>query len=319
VNLLSKPGNGIQFFINRPDEWSNWNIDPEYDDHEIQPEGDVRIEVLDEGPVVGAFRITKPAAYGGRTVQEIRLYRDTKRIDFITDVDVKYRESLVKTSFPFNAEADAVTTEIAYGTYDRPANPETSFEKAKIESWAQKWLDLSGDRFGVTLMSLDQYGFDVKGDRIRLTLVKGGVDPDANTDVYTHRLHYALTSHAGDWRQSRAWRQGYQYHYPVSTHLESEHEGDLPATRSFGSVKPDNIVWEVLKSEEDGSGLIVRVYEITGTDTKEAVLTLPFAISIAEEIDLLELNVMRKLKTDGNSIAFSIGHNEIKAIRVAFK
>lgn len=81
------------------------------------PRGEVKIEVLDRGPVVAAFRVTKPAPEGGTLIQETRLYRDGKRIDFVTDLDVKNRESLVKAVFSFQVRPKFVTTETGYLTY----------------------------------------------------------------------------------------------------------------------------------------------------------------------------------------------------------
>lgn len=315
-NLLSGPANRIQFFKNRPREWSNWNIDPEYEKHELKPPaGGVNIEVIDAGPVVAAFRISSPGAEGGRIVREIRLYRDEKRIDFVTDLDVKYTESLIKAAFPFNAAADFVFTEIPYGVYQRPTVPANAFEKAKWEVWTQKWLDLSGEAFGVTLMTRAKYGFDVKGDRIRLTLVKGGIMPDARTDVFTHRVEYALTSHKGGFRESHAWRKGFEYNFPVAGLLEEEHAGALPPKHSFASTAPDSVCWEAFKPGEEGEGFVIRVYEVEGRDTN-ATLTLPFQVSKAEEIDFLELERIRDLDAEENRITFSLGHNEIKTLRV---
>jgi alpha-mannosidase len=314
-DLLCGPANHVQFFKNQPKEWSNWNINPEYENHELTPEGKACIEVLDHGPVLTAFRITKSAAEGGKTFQEIRLYNDQKRIDFISEVEVTYKESLVKVSFPFAVGADFVTTEVAYGTYKRPTRPKTDFEKARWEVWTQKYLDLSGAKGGVTLVNSAKYGFDVRGDRIRLTLVKGGIEPDPNTDVYTHRIDYALLSHHGSFQEAHAWRAGYAYNFPILGRLEEEHTGTLPPEKSFGSVYSENVCWEVLKPEEEGNGFIVRVYEVEGTDTDAVTLRLPCPVEKAEEIDFLELKEHKELHARDHEITFSLGHNEIKTIR----
>ncbi len=315
-NLLKGPANHIHFYRNHPKEWSNWNIDPGYEKHEIPTPGKARIEILNDGPVVAAFRITRPAPSGGKTVQEIRLYRDEKRIDFINDIEVKYNESLVKAAFHFDVGADFVTAEIGYGTCKRPTRPANSFEKARWEVWTQKWLDLSGPCGGVTLVNRDRYGFDVRGDRIRLTLVKGGIEPDPNTDAFTHRIEYALTSHEGGMEESHAWRKGYEYNFPITPCFEEDPELSVPAAMSFGSVSADHVCWEAFKPEEEGDGFVIRLYEVEGRDVDSMTLTLPFNIARAEEIDFLELEVQKELKCSDNRVYFPIGHNEIKAIRV---
>ena len=314
--LLAGASNKVHFFENRPAEWDNWNLDPEYDKHELRAEGEVRIDVLDSGPVTAALRVMSPAPHGGWTVQEIRLHAGQKRIDFTTDVDVRYRQSLVKAAFAFDIGAKSVKTEIGYGTYDRPTRPSTSFEKAKWEAWTQKWLDLSGPAAGVTLVNKTRYGFDVKGDRIRLTLVKGGNMPDPDTDLFTHRVEYALFSHGGDFGEAHAWRRGYEYNFPITALLEDEHGGSLPPERSLARISADNVCWEVLKEEEEGTGMVIRVYEVEGRDSGSVALTLPVEVDRAEEIDFLEFESLGPLKHEGRTLFFSIGHDEIKAIRV---
>ncbi|MBU0755058.1 MAG: hypothetical protein KJ645_07940, partial [Planctomycetes bacterium] len=314
--LLSGPANRIRFYKNHPREWSNWNLDPEYEKHELVPEGPVSIEIMDAGPVVGAYRITRPAVDGGRIVEEIRLYRDHKRIDFILDLDVRYRESLIKAEFPLKHDARIVKTEIAYGTHDRPVIPQNDFERAQWEVWTQKWFDLSGEERGITFLNSAKYAFDVKGDRVRLTLVKGGIMPDNNTDLCTHRIDYALLSHARGFEEAHAWRWGYEYNFPVQALLEEEHHGPLPAAGSFGAVSAENVCWEVIKPEEDGPGMLLRVFEVEGKDVDRVELKLPCKVNAAEEVDFLEREVIRKLEIRENRITFALGHHEIKAVRV---
>jgi|GEM_PF-765845 len=334
-NLLAGEANDVRFFKNHPDEWSNWNLDPDYAKHELRPAGDdavstaeptgitvgstsaASIEVIDRGPVMAAFRVTKGAAREGRIVQEIRLFRDDRRIDFVTTVDVRFVESLVKAFFPFDVGgADHVTTDIAYGTYERPTRPRTPFEKAKWEVWTQKWLDMSGPAGGVTVLTRSRYGFDVRDEQIGLTLVKGGIMPDPTTDIGTHRIEYALFPHSGDFRAAHAWRRGYEYNLPVAASMEENHPGDLPSESSFISLSDEGVCFEAFKEAEEGRGLVIRVYEVEGLDRERVELTLPIDVASAEEVDFLELQVVRSVAHEHNRIVFPIGHHEIKAIRV---
>ena len=184
------------------------------------------------------------------------------------DLDVFYRESIVKAELPFAVGADEVVAETPFYAQPHPVNPRTSFEKAKIELRAQKWLDMSGEDYGVTALLTATSGFDVKDGRLRLTLVKGGANPNPNTDVGSHRIEYALEPHPGDWKTADAWKRGYEYHYPIVPRLEPQHEGTFPARKSFGGTAvgtaSDHVCWEALKPSEDGDDLVVRVYEAEG-------------------------------------------------------
>lgn len=315
-DLLDGEANHVRFFRNRPEQWSNWNLDPRYEEHELVPEGEAVVEIAEAGPVAASFRITKPAPDGGKLVQTIRLCSNEPRIEFFVDLDVRFNESLVKAVFPFRMDADFVTTEIGYGTCRRPTKPSSDFEKAKWEVWTQKWLDLSGPRGGATLVNESTYGFDVKGDTIRLTLVKGGVMPDLETDLGRHSIRYALYSHEGGFSDCHAWKRGYEFNFPVAAVLEEDHDGDLAPGGTLGSVSDPGVCWEVIKEAEEGEALVLRLYEVEGIDRSGVALTLPFRVKRAEEIDFLELEAAGPVESEGNRIFLDMGHDEIKAVRV---
>jgi len=315
-NLLGGDANHVRFFTNHPEQWSNWNIDPDFEKHELIPEGDAQVEIVERGPVAASFRVTRPAVGGGRLIQTIRLPAHERRIEFETDIDVRYNESLIKVVFPFDMDADFATTETAYGTYRRPTKPTSDFEKAKWEAWTQKWLDLSGPRDGVTLVNESTYGFDLKGGTIRLTLVKGGIMPDPETDVGRHRIRYALISHEGGFHDSHAWKRGYEFNFPLVGVLEEDHAGDYESEGSFGFLSGDGVCWEVIKEAEEGDALVLRFYEVEGIDRKDVAVTLPFRVKRAEEIDFLEIDVSAPVRSEGNRILLDVGRNEIKAVRV---
>ena len=138
--------------------------------------------------------------------------------------------------------------------------------------------------------------------------------PDPRTDVFTHRIEYALTSH-GD---SFAWKKGYEYNFPIVGILEDEHSGEWPSEQSFAGVSHDNVCFEAFKPAEE-EGFVLRVYEVEGKDSRDVSLDLPFDVEKAEEIDMLELETVGAVKAEGRRLTFSIGHNEIKSIRVLKK
>ena len=315
--LLSGPANALRFFRNRPAQWSNWNLDPEYDAHELRPEGEVRIETADPGPVAAALRIHRPAPEGGRAVQEIRLCREERALRFFTEVDVRFRESLVKVSFPLTAAADHVNTEIGYGTYPRPLRPESPFERAKWELFAHRWIHVPGEGYGVVLSTRTTYGFDLKEGHPRLTLVKGGVEPDPDTDLGVHRFEYLLAVHEGGFEEAHAWRAGLCFNHPPAALLEHDPELDVPDALSFLSLSPGNLCLEAFKpAEDEGGGYVVRLWEVEGKAVERASLVLPFEVEAAEEIDFLERAARGEVNVSGTVLTFPVAAHEVKAIRI---
>ncbi|MBD3411057.1 MAG: hypothetical protein GF419_12740, partial [Ignavibacteriales bacterium] len=320
--LLKAPAAGVRYFHNYPKEFSNWNVDPDYDSKEIVPLPDERrrVTILDDGPVFAAIAVVSPAPNGGELRREYRFYRESPRVEVSMDLDVFYRESIVKAELPFAVGADEVVAETPFYAQPHPVNPRTSFEKAKIELRAQKWLDMSGKDYGVTALLTATSGFDVKDGRLRLTLVKGGANPNPNTDVGSHRVEYAMEPHPGDWKTADAWKRGYEYHYPIVPRLEPQHEGTFPARKSFGGTAggtaSDHVCWEALKPSEDGDDLVVRVYEAEGRAAERVELRLPFVVAKAAETDLLEIETIGDVAADGDSIVFEIEPYEILTIKI---
>ena len=79
-------------------------------------------------------------------------------------------------------------------------------------------------------------------------------------------FQYALYPHAGTWKDAMTVRHGYEYNYPLTAVVATAHSGALPASHSFASVTPENVVLTAVKKAEDAKGLIFRVYEWAGKD-----------------------------------------------------
>ena len=78
-------------------------------------------------------------------------------------------------------------------------------------------------------------------------------------------------------------------------------------------VSKDNVVVTAFK--KSGNDLVIRLYEAEGKSTENAELRLDWRVDICFETDLIERNKSR-IKTDGNSICFSMESFEIKTFRL---
>ena len=75
--------------------------------------------------------------------QYIYIYNNVPRIDFKTRVDWKEKHILMKAAFPVDVHSDKAAFEIQYGNVERPTHWNTSWDYARFESVAHKWLDVS--------------------------------------------------------------------------------------------------------------------------------------------------------------------------------
>ena len=85
------------------------------------------------------------------------------------------------------------------GNVERPTHRNTSWDWARFETCAHKWVDLSEGDYGVSLLNESKYGHDIADNVIRLTLLRSPVHPDPDADRGRHRFTYSLLPHAGRW------------------------------------------------------------------------------------------------------------------------
>ncbi|MFY9852427.1 MAG: glycoside hydrolase family 38 C-terminal domain-containing protein [Terracidiphilus sp.] len=308
-------GNQFQFFKDTPKDYDAWNIDPGTLD-----QAPALIEKADS---VGYFR-------GPDYIQTIRItrhYQNSKFVQTISlkgdivdiDNDIDWHEShvLLKAAFPLAATGPFATYEIPYGTIERPTTRNNSWEKAQFEVEAIRWADLGDGKHGLSVLNQTKYGYDAVGNTLRLTLLRSPKWPDPDADMGHHHFHYALYPHAGTWKDALTVRHGYEYNYPLTAVVTTAHAGSLPASHSFASVAPENVVLTAVKKAEDAKGLIFRVYEWAGKETT-AEFQVPQGATGATVTNLMETPEGAPLAVVGDVVKAPIHPYEILTIRVDY-
>lgn len=70
----------------------------------------------------------------------------------------------------------------------RPTHANTSWDFAKFEVCAHKWLDVSEDDYGVSILNDCKYGCSVKNGVIGLSMLKSAIDPNPEADKEHHEF-----------------------------------------------------------------------------------------------------------------------------------
>jgi alpha-mannosidase len=204
---------------------------------------------------------------------------------------------LLKVGFNVNIRATHVTCETQYGSIERPVDRNTSWEQARFEISAHRWIDMSEGDYGVSLLNDGRYGHDVGNGHLGLTLLRSPTFPDPQADQGAHDVTYSLYPHLGDWRSGGTVAAAYALNRPLVTAATAQDfagdDGDhvvtgiqLP-TASMFTVDVDNVVVEAIKRSQDGHGIVVRLYEAFGNRVRARVdSALPVADVV--ECDLLE-------------------------------
>ncbi|OAN73371.1 hypothetical protein A8B78_18800 [Jannaschia sp. EhC01] len=274
-------GNRLELFEDRPVSWDAWDIDIFFEDRGELVGGLTRIEIVEDGPLRATVQIER-AFRKSRIVQRISLGRASARIDFDTWVDWHETHLLLKAAFPVNIRASRATFDIQWGQIDRPTHRNTSWDAAQFEVPAQKWADLSEGDYGVALLNDCKYGYDVRGNVLRLSLIKSATMPDRVADQGEHRFTYALLPHLGDTRLDvRA--EAYALNYPPRVFKSAGASRGGPL---FSCDSP-RVVIETIKPAEDGAGVIARLFEAHNTRGPVRI-ALNDRVTKLERVGLLE-------------------------------
>ena len=169
--------------------------------------------------------------------QDMIVYADKRRIDFKTEVDWKEEQILLKTAFPIDVRTTKANYEIQFGNVERNTHWNTSWDYAKFEVVGHKWADLSEGDYGVSLLNDSKYGYDIKDQTMRLTLIKSGVYPDPEADQGHHSFTYSLYPHGGSWFEAGTTKEAYELNYPVQNVKVEGRNGTEPTEKSFIEIK----------------------------------------------------------------------------------
>lgn len=273
-------GNVLQFFEDRPNMCDAWNINLFYQEKMWEAEDLVTMELTENGPLCAVIHMEWK--YSKSYIwQDLCVYANERRIDFKTRVDMHETHQLMKVAFPVDIRTTYATYDIQYGNVRRPNNWNTSWDIAKFEMVLHKWVDLSDSGYGVSLMNDSKYGCDVKGNLLRLTLIKTATNPDYLQDQGMHQFTYSLYPHAGDVAHSHTEQAAYYLNNPVRTCAGTIQTG------SFLSFSAENIMLDAVKCSEDRKYLVVRFHEFAGAQTRFTI-TPGFDYAAWTEGSLLE-------------------------------
>jgi alpha-mannosidase len=304
--------NQLQLFQDGPEREAAWNVHNTLDRRTYDWDGQAIITPRQMGPVCATLRIEKHFRKNV-LIQNIILYDRLPRIDFPTWVQWEERQVLLKASFPLEIRHPDAAFEIQYGIVKRPTHRNTSWEQEKFEVCGHHWADLSETGYGVSLLNDCKYGYDVHGNILRLTLLRGTEFPDPEADRGTHEFTYSLLPHIGDAATADTARRAWELNVPAICVSGATPARGYPVEQSFFAVNGPAIL-DTIKPAEDGQGWILRLYEPYGSRGQVGVRT-PVQLGQVINCDHLERNG-EKLAADGTSFGFVIRPFEVKTFRI---
>lgn len=270
--------NQLQIFRDMPVQFDAWDIDADFEDQPFELGAPVDCRIVEQGPLRSALRF-EWAYENSRIVQIVSLGADARQVEFDTYIDWHEHNTLLKTAFPLALNFATVEAEIQFGHVSRASHRNTSWDRARFECSMQRWVSMQEPGFGAALLNDSKYGYDAKGNMLRLTLLRSPTYPWEQADQGQHRFRYALMLHGGDL---------------VAVHEAAEEfnnplrivSGHFVAALPF-AVEGEGVAVEAVKRAEGDDALIVRLWE-TGARQRTIALRLHSAIATIETVDLLE-------------------------------
>ncbi len=303
----------LQVFEDTPYNFQNWDIDDYYGEKMWEINDLKGLEILENGPVRGLLRIIK--SFGNSDIiQDIIVYAHTRRIDLKTFIDWKQKDVFVKFALPTDIYATKATYEIQYGNIERPTHKNTSWDEARFEVCAHKWVDVSEADYGVSLLNDAKYGHDISEGLMRITLLKATCYPNPDADKEQQFFTISILPHAGNWREGQVQEESYKINNPLFSKFQEGHQGKLSSAFSLVALEDGGAEIEVVKLSEDGKDMVIRLYDYWGSKRKHC-LNLGFDPSQVWECDMLENNLMACI-VENHRFRFELKPYEIKTFRL---
>lgn len=305
--------NEFQAFEDRPLNWDAWDIDSFFEDKQWLAEPADSVQVVASGPLRATLEI-KRRILNSTYTQRISLVHNSPCLMMTTTIDWQERDVLLKAAFPVDVLAPQATYEIQFGNVQRPTHRNTSWDWARFETVAQKWVDLSEGGYGVSLLNDCKYGHDIRDNVIRASLLRSPSRPDPEADRGQHTFTLALLPHAGGWDE-RTVAAAYALNDPL---VVGKGPGDVPQRplpfNSFVQVDQPHVVIETVKQAEDGRGVIVRLYE---NQRRRGVVSLTTGFPLGEvwRTNLLEEDEAN-LSITGRKVLLNIKPYQIMTLRL---
>jgi alpha-mannosidase len=318
---LIAPGtraNLLQLHPDLPNQWDAWDVDAFYRNTVTDLVAADSVTIADPGPTQATIVVTR--SFGESTVaQSITLRANSAQVEIETEVDWHESEKLLKLAFPLDLHTDRFAAEIQFGHVSRPTHGNTSWDAAKFEVCAHRWVRLAEPDYGIALANDANYGHDVTRSArpgggtfttLRASLLRAPRFPDPDTDHGVHLFRHALVAGAS---VADAVRAGYRINLPWRMR-----SGD-GAVEPLVAVDNDAVVVESVKLADDRSGdVVVRLYEALGGQAS-ARLTAGFPLRSVISTDLLERRWAdtEEFPVSANGVTLKLRPFEIRTLRLA--
>lgn len=267
--------NDWRLYKNVQTVYDAWELDRNWEDQLMPGSVTAQVSVLTDTPACCALRIER--RFGdSASVQTLRLYASTRRVDFDTDIDWHERRRMLKTHFESNLLSEEALHEIQFGYIARPAHRSTRYASDRYEVCNHRYSALCEENRGFAVLNDGSYGVSSNRGELALTLLRAPLVPDDANNRGHHHLTYALYVFAASFRESDTVRQGYALNVPLVIE-----QGGCTGSFTGYEVESRSVMLETVKPAEEAGEVILRLYNSQRT-RERARLCLPVSGELSD-------------------------------------
>jgi alpha-mannosidase len=265
----------------------------------------------------------------------VTLRKGSKVVDVTTSFNNTAENHRLRVLFPTRLDnATHCHAESAFDVVERPIEPpeDSPWHGIGPRTYPmQRFVDVSDGTAGLAVINdgLREYEIVQRPDRtIAVTLLRAVetniCSSSASWETHPemrlsqcpgpHEFRYRIYPHAGTWSDAEIYREVEPLALPMELLQAGAHGGDLPQRFSFLEIAPTNLVLSALKLSEDGTSLVVRVFNPTESQL-ESRITCFGTIKAAELISLEETS-LGSCEPQGNAVRFVAAPKKIVTIRL---
>jgi len=270
-------------------------------------------------------------------VQRLTLYRGLKRLDIENRIEWKGPRFInIVQRFPLQQSGVEIHYGVPFGecaaSNIMPNTGPHAPDEIQRNAWEryrqiQDWVFAGTSDWGLTLAADHQLmwleGSEVRGDMIRgqrytsVRIVRDG-KVTSITDYPppgSYVFKYSLTSGPGDWKVARSYRFGMDFNnglVPVSVADEISRK-TLPPSRSFCSLRGENLVMSALKKSDLDGSILLRLYEIQGAQAETPIEFL------GQQVGFREANLLEEEIRPNEERILRLNPYEIKTVKLGVR
>ena len=304
--FLKTPGNILEFYEDRPNNWPAWDIQLYHKEMQLDSPKLTKIQFT-ENAVLTEFIIDDDCdneTKKTKITQKITFSNDLPIIDFTTDVLWNEHDKLLKVCFPTTIRSKKAKYGVQFGHHERPTHTNLPQDYAMFEVNG-RWSDLSDGSGGISLMSDVKHGFDIHNSTIRMSLLKSPLQTDRWADYGKRHFTYRLFVHNKTFEDSHVYEQSDELiTQPVMVKYEQPttpiDEHSIPMSASFVTSSNPAVVIETLKPSENLKGFVCRIYEANGGWQSSKI---SFPLLNKSEWRIKEVNLLEESTEESPEIA----------------